>query len=179
MIQCTSCGASVPTGARFCPSCGHSVALGQPEERRIVTVLFADLVGFTGLTERMDPEQVKRLIDQCFERLVEVLAVGSTRFLATASWRCSAPRWLTKTTPNAPCAPRCACRRCSLTSSPPANSPAAPTFACEWVSTPAKCWWALWPAATTRRWATWSIPHRDFRRRHRRAACSWVNRHTR
>ncbi len=38
-----------------------------------MTVLFADLVGFTGLTERMDPEQVKRLIDQCFERLVEVV----------------------------------------------------------------------------------------------------------
>lgn len=73
VIQCTSCGASVPAGARFCPSCGHSVALGQPEERRIVTVLFADLVGFTGLTEHMDPEQVKRLIDQCFERLVEVV----------------------------------------------------------------------------------------------------------
>ncbi len=36
-------------------------------------MLFADLVGFTGLTERMDPEQVKRLIDQCFERLVEVV----------------------------------------------------------------------------------------------------------
>ena len=73
VIQCTSCGAPVPAGARFCPSCGHSVALNQPEERRIVTVLFADLVGFTGLTEHMDPEQVKRLIDQCFERLVEVV----------------------------------------------------------------------------------------------------------
>lgn len=36
-------------------------------------MLFADLVGFTGLTERMDPEQVKRLIDQCFEQLVEVV----------------------------------------------------------------------------------------------------------
>ena len=35
--------------------------------------MFADLVGFTGLTENMDPEQVKRLIDQCFERLVEVV----------------------------------------------------------------------------------------------------------
>jgi class 3 adenylate cyclase/tetratricopeptide (TPR) repeat protein len=73
VIQCTSCGAEVPAGARFCPSCGHSVALGQPEERRIVTVLFADLVGFTGLTEHLDPEQVKRLVDQCFERLVEVV----------------------------------------------------------------------------------------------------------
>ena len=36
-------------------------------------MLFTDIVGFTGLTEHMDPEQVKRLIDQCFERLVEVV----------------------------------------------------------------------------------------------------------
>jgi len=36
-------------------------------------VLFADLVGFTGLAEYMDPEQVKRLIHQCFERLIEVV----------------------------------------------------------------------------------------------------------
>ncbi len=45
----------------------------QAEERRIVTVLFADLVGFTTLAEHMDPEQVKRLVDTCFERLVEVV----------------------------------------------------------------------------------------------------------
>ena len=40
------------------------------DERRVVTVLFADLVGFTALSERRDPEQVKRLVDRCFERLV-------------------------------------------------------------------------------------------------------------
>jgi len=73
VIPCTACGSPIPAGARFCPSCGHSVAFAQPEERRIVTVLFADLVGFTTLAERMDPEQVKRLIDACFERLVDVV----------------------------------------------------------------------------------------------------------
>jgi class 3 adenylate cyclase/tetratricopeptide (TPR) repeat protein len=36
----------------------------------VVTVLFADLVGFTALSEQRDPEQVKRLVDRCFERLV-------------------------------------------------------------------------------------------------------------
>ena len=72
-MQCTSCGSQIPDGARFCQSCGHPVALAQPEERRIVTVLFADLVGFTTLAERMDPEQVKRMVDGCFERLVEVV----------------------------------------------------------------------------------------------------------
>src|SRR3954451_23812879 len=39
-------------------------------ERRIANVLFGDLVGFTALSETMDPEQVKNLVDQCFERLV-------------------------------------------------------------------------------------------------------------
>ncbi|MCU1503208.1 MAG: hypothetical protein JWM12_2562, partial [Ilumatobacteraceae bacterium] len=44
------------------------------EERRIVTVLFADLVGFTTLAEFMDPEQAKRLVDRCFARLVDDIA---------------------------------------------------------------------------------------------------------
>ncbi len=43
----------------------------------MVTVLFADLVGFTALSEQMDPEQVKRLVDKAFERLVrDVTAFG-------------------------------------------------------------------------------------------------------
>ena len=58
-------------GARFCSTCGHAVASTQVEERRIVTVLFADLVGYSTLAEHMDPEQVKRLIDRSFERLVD------------------------------------------------------------------------------------------------------------
>ncbi len=69
----------VPEGARFCPSCGTSLTatsvdrLGDrlgDEERRVVTVLFADLVGFTTLSEHRDPEQVKRLVDAVFEQLV-------------------------------------------------------------------------------------------------------------
>jgi class 3 adenylate cyclase/tetratricopeptide (TPR) repeat protein len=39
------------------------------DERRVVTVLFADVVGFTGLSETRDPEGVKYLLDRCFERL--------------------------------------------------------------------------------------------------------------
>jgi class 3 adenylate cyclase/tetratricopeptide (TPR) repeat protein len=75
MMVCHSCGATVPSGARFCPTCGAPQA-GSPqaEERRIVTILFADLVGFTALAEHLDPEQVKRLVDRCFERMVEVVA---------------------------------------------------------------------------------------------------------
>jgi class 3 adenylate cyclase/tetratricopeptide (TPR) repeat protein len=59
----------VPAGARFCATCGQDLRL-RGDERRIVTVLFADLVGYTALSETRDPEQVKNLVDGCFERLV-------------------------------------------------------------------------------------------------------------
>ncbi|MDQ2647949.1 MAG: AAA family ATPase, partial [Actinomycetota bacterium] len=68
-MSCPSCRAEAPTGARFCAECGQDLRL-RGDERRIVTVLFADLVGYTALSETRDPEQVKRLIDGCFEHLV-------------------------------------------------------------------------------------------------------------
>ena len=68
---CASCAQPVPPGRasvrRVAWPRRASVA---PEERRIVTVLFADLVGYTTLAENLDPEQVKRLVEACFERLV-------------------------------------------------------------------------------------------------------------
>ncbi len=69
-MDCPSCGAPVPAGARFCPSCGDELAR-RGDERRIVTVLFADIVGFTSLSESLDPEQVKNLVDRCFARLAD------------------------------------------------------------------------------------------------------------
>ena len=67
-MTCSSCGSEVPGGARFCPSCGHPVSF-RGDERRVVTVLFADLAGFTGFSESMDPESVKNLVDGCFAAL--------------------------------------------------------------------------------------------------------------
>ena len=76
MVTCPSCHADVPAGARFCAECGQDLRL-RGDERRIVTVLFADLVGYTSLSETRDPEQVKNLIDDCFGRLVaEIDAFG-------------------------------------------------------------------------------------------------------
>ena len=60
----------MPAGARFCSSCGHELVM-VGDQRRIATVLFADLVGFTALSEELDPEQVKALVDRCFERLAQ------------------------------------------------------------------------------------------------------------
>jgi len=42
----------------FLPTCGFALNASMAEERRVVTVLFADLVGFTTLSEHLDPEQV-------------------------------------------------------------------------------------------------------------------------
>ncbi|MBK5287417.1 MAG: tetratricopeptide repeat protein [Acidimicrobiia bacterium] len=67
-MTCASCGSEAPAGARFCPSCGHPL-VARHDERRVATVLFADLVGFTRLSESADPEHVKNLVDRCFEQL--------------------------------------------------------------------------------------------------------------
>ncbi|HEV8564344.1 MAG TPA: adenylate/guanylate cyclase domain-containing protein [Actinomycetota bacterium] len=63
---CPNCGAGLPKGARFCPACGAPVETAAPapaareEERRLVTILFVDLVGFTERSDRADPEDVHR-----------------------------------------------------------------------------------------------------------------------
>ena len=60
MTACSVCRSELPDGARFCPACGSRLEAAGPElaERKVVTTLFADLVGFTDLGERHDPEDV-------------------------------------------------------------------------------------------------------------------------
>jgi class 3 adenylate cyclase len=75
-MTCPACGAVAPEGARFCAECGQRL-VAAPDERRFVSVLMGDLVGFTSMAETADPEQVKNLVDRCFERLVaDVTAFG-------------------------------------------------------------------------------------------------------
>jgi hypothetical protein len=68
-MSCPSCGAVAAEGARFCSTCGQSL-ITRSDERRVATVVFADLVGYTSLSESADPEQIKNLVDDCFELLV-------------------------------------------------------------------------------------------------------------
>jgi class 3 adenylate cyclase len=66
MIVCAQCGAENRAEARFCDSCGAALApedASAREERKVVTVLFADLVGFTSRAEQMDPEDVRAVLE--------------------------------------------------------------------------------------------------------------------
>jgi class 3 adenylate cyclase/predicted ATPase len=77
--SCPSCGQPLVPGARFCMQCGVALVEGAAapppatapapvSERRLVSVLFADLVGFTALSEHRDPEEVRELLSGYFDR---------------------------------------------------------------------------------------------------------------
>ncbi len=72
-LSCAACGSPNAPGAKFCGECGASltaapVPIPAPAaERRLVTVLFADLVGFTSHAEARDPEDVRELLSRYFE----------------------------------------------------------------------------------------------------------------
>src|SRR4029079_3173942 len=59
-MQCGACGAANPPTAKFCAECGARLEVPERhEERKVVTVLFADLVGFTSRSEQLDVEDVR------------------------------------------------------------------------------------------------------------------------
>jgi class 3 adenylate cyclase/tetratricopeptide (TPR) repeat protein len=76
---CPSCGTEQPPGQNFCGECGAPLTGGPPAasplarreapaaERRVVSVLFADLVGFTTLSESRDAEEVREVLTGYFE----------------------------------------------------------------------------------------------------------------
>ena len=72
MIVCRRCGRENAPGARFCSACGNALAATaspKREERKVVTVLFADLVGFTSRAEQLDPEDVRAMLSPYYARL--------------------------------------------------------------------------------------------------------------
>ena len=94
-VTCPACGTVNAPADRFCGECGAGLAVAPGEtalavvpvmarpgapsgdglsaERRLVSVLFADLVGFTGLAEDRDPEAVRELLTRYFDLAREVI----------------------------------------------------------------------------------------------------------
>ena len=88
--KCTACGTELPAGAKFCPECAHPVAAASggatdvveriltatstlEGERKLVTVLFADLKGSTELIADRDPEEARKLLDPVLEHMCEAV----------------------------------------------------------------------------------------------------------
>src|ERR1700688_859508 len=80
MERCPRCGQDNAEGARFCSGCATPLASAEVrEERKIVTILFADLVGFTARADRLDPEDVRAILRPYHARLrTEIEAFGGT-----------------------------------------------------------------------------------------------------
>jgi class 3 adenylate cyclase len=76
VLTCGVCGATSPLAFKFCGACGADLRIGAEgppagEERRVVTVLFADLVGFTSRAEELDPEDVRAILHPYYASLRE------------------------------------------------------------------------------------------------------------
>jgi class 3 adenylate cyclase/tetratricopeptide (TPR) repeat protein len=98
-LVCEGCGAANEPGDAFCGECGRALtAIGRTEasparddgptaERRLVSVLFADLVGFTPLSESRDPEEVRELLSRYFDtarRLIGLYGGTVEKFIGDA-----------------------------------------------------------------------------------------------
>jgi len=72
MAVCRACGAEVSDGARFCPACGAPIG-GEPpsSERKLATVLFADLVGSTALADSEDPERTRATLERFYDAMAQ------------------------------------------------------------------------------------------------------------
>jgi class 3 adenylate cyclase len=81
-LACPNCGVSYTPGSKFCDECGHSLAQeshienGEPAsegERKHVTVLFSDLSGYTTMSEKLDPEELKEIMNRIFNQIKQVI----------------------------------------------------------------------------------------------------------
>src|ERR687895_2037460 len=81
MRVCPACGRENADDARFCSGCATELVAPMPtrEERKVVTVLFCDLVGSTAKAEQLDPEDVRALLSRYHERVrAELERFGGT-----------------------------------------------------------------------------------------------------
>lgn len=81
-MKCPECQLDIPEGSKFCNNCGCKVTKGSiaaedscvmDSERKLVTVMFSDMSGYTAITERLDPEEVKGIMSQVFGKITEII----------------------------------------------------------------------------------------------------------
>ena len=99
-LKCPGCGKDLPNGTKFCNGCGHGlqkptstppIDVNRPQsytpkhladkilttrtsiegERKVVSVLFADVANFTSISEKLGPEEVHQIMDGCFKILMK------------------------------------------------------------------------------------------------------------
>src|SRR3954470_2726601 len=87
-MTCPVCGTQNPPQAKFCLECGTSLAAAASQEsRRTVTVVFADMVGFTSLGESLDQESLRRVMDRFYAEMraaIETQAGTLAKFIGDA-----------------------------------------------------------------------------------------------
>ena len=89
-MRCSNCGEENAERARFCLNCGAALvspATGSGEERKVVSVLFVDLVGFTARSDNADPEDVRatlRLYHELLKREIERFGGTVEKFIGDA-----------------------------------------------------------------------------------------------
>ena len=115
MSICTACGQENPAIARFCLACGQPL-VGEDEapneERRLVSVIFVDLVGFTSRSERLDPEDVQALLRPYHDAVRgEIESFGGVveKFIGDAIMGLFGAPTASVTTPSVQFAPRSRC----------------------------------------------------------------------
>src|SRR4051812_4662488 len=76
MATCPGRGRAAPEEASFCPACVKRLPADKrpTQSRKTVTVLFADVSGFTSLSERLDPESLQQLMTRYFDEMRRVVA---------------------------------------------------------------------------------------------------------
>ena len=69
-IKCPNCGFDNPDGMKFCGNCGKPLFEQEKKgERKIISILYVDIAGFTTISETMDPEKVQDMLNTIFENI--------------------------------------------------------------------------------------------------------------